>query len=81
MILQAGNSLTLCRAHHWAFDAGLFSLTPNYEVLVSPLVEHAESRKFEIASLAGKSIHPPRRDDIKPHLQAIEWHRSNVFRA
>ncbi len=70
----------MCRAHHWAFDAGLFSLTGNYEVLVSPLVEHAESKKFEMASLAGKVISPPRREDIKPHLQAIEWHRDNVFR-
>ena len=39
-----------CRAHHWAFDAGLFTLTADYSVVVSPLVQRADSRKFEMAS-------------------------------
>jgi len=41
------------RAHHWAFDAGLFSVTPNYAyaVLVSPVVQRVPmgSHKFEMA--------------------------------
>lgn len=74
------NGLALCRTHHWAFDVGLFSLTPDYEILVSPIVEHAESRKFELLSLAGETIRAPERDVIIPHPTAVNWHRENVFR-
>jgi hypothetical protein len=74
------NGLTLCRAHHWAFDAGLFTLASDYTVVVSPLVERADSRKFEMASLAGQALHRPQREVILPHSTAIEWHQSNVFR-
>ena len=51
------NGLTLCRAHHWAFDAGLFTLTSDYTVVVSPLVQRADSRKFEMLSLASTNVH------------------------
>jgi hypothetical protein len=61
------NGLTLCRAHHWAFDAGLFTLASDYTVVVSPLVERADSRKFEMASLAGQALHRPQREVIHPH--------------
>jgi hypothetical protein len=74
------NGLTLCRAHHWAFDAGLFTLTSDYTVVVSPLVQRADSRKFEMASLAGQALHRPQREVILPHSTAIEWHQANVFR-
>ena len=74
------NGLALCRTHHWAFDVGLFSLTSGYEILVSPLVERAESHKFELLSLAGESIRIPEREVIIPHPKAVNWHRENVFR-
>jgi hypothetical protein len=74
------NGLTLCRAHHWAFDAGLFTLASDYTIVVSPLVERADSRKFEMASLAGQALHRPQREVILPHATAIEWHQQNVFR-
>ena len=74
------NGLTLCRAHHWAFDAGLFTLASDYTVVVSPLVERADSSKFEMASLAGQALHRPQREVILPHATAIEWHQANVFR-
>jgi len=74
------NGLSLCRAHHWAFDAGLFSLTSNNEVLLSPLVRQADSHKFELLSLEGKPIHAPEREAILPHSKAVEWHRENIYR-
>ena len=75
------NGLTLCRAHHWAFDAGLFTLTPDYRVMVSPLDQRAESRKFEMASLAGQRMLIPQREVIAPHRTAVEWHANHVYRA
>ena len=75
------NGLTLCRAHHWALDAGLFTLTPDYNIVVSPLVQRADSRKFEMLSLDGRRMQIPKREAILPHSTAIEWHQQNVFRA
>ena len=75
------NGLTLCRAHHWAFDAGLFTLTPEYTIVVSPLVRQADSRKFEMLSLDGQRMQIPKREVIAPHPQAIEWHQEHIYRA
>lgn len=74
------NGLSLCRSHHWAFDAGLFAITPDYRILLSPLVRRAKSNKFELLSLAEKTIHRPQRDVVLPHSTALEWHRENVYR-
>ena len=74
------NGLTLCRAHHWALDAGLFTLTSDYIIVVSSLVRRADSRKFELLSLAGQALRKPQREVILPHSTAIEWHQHNVFR-
>jgi putative restriction endonuclease len=70
----------LCRAHHWAFDAGLFTLTTDHAIIVSPLAQRAESRKFEMLSLEGQRMQIPQREVIAPHRAAIEWHQSNIFR-
>ncbi len=74
------NGLTLCRAHHWAFDAGLFTLAPDYTVVLSPLVQRATIRKFEMVSLAGQPLHQPQREVVLPHPQALAWHQAHVFR-
>ncbi len=66
--------------HHWALDAGLFTLTSDYAIVVSPLARRADSRKFELLSLDGKRMQVPRRDVIAPHRAALEWHQINVFR-
>jgi putative restriction endonuclease len=68
------------RVHHWAFDAGLFTLTPEYTIVVSPLVQRADTRKFELLSLNQQPMHLPQREVIAPHRAAIEWHRAKVFR-
>jgi putative restriction endonuclease len=75
------NGLTLCRAHHWAFDSGLFTLASDYTIVLSPMVRRAESRKFELQSLEGTHIQVPNREVILPHPKAIEWHCERVFRA
>lgn len=75
------NGLTLCRAHHWAFDTGLFTLASDYTVVLSPLVRRADIRKFEMVSLEGQSLRKPQREVVLPHRKAIEWHQANVFRA
>jgi predicted restriction endonuclease len=74
------NGLALCRAHHWAFDAGLFTLASDYTIVLSPLVQRADIRKFEMVSLAGQRLHQPQREVVLPHPTALAWHQANVFR-
>ena len=73
------NGLSLCRTHHWAFDAGVFSLTNRYEVLPSPAIDRADSKNFGLAGMSGKTILMPKDDTVIPHPKAIEWHRGNVL--
>ncbi|MBI5565709.1 MAG: HNH endonuclease [Chloroflexi bacterium] len=75
------NGLTLCRAHHWAFDIGLFTLTTDYAVQLSPVVLRADIRKLDMQALEGQHIHQPQREVILPHPKALEWHQSHVYRA
>ena len=61
-------------AHHmWVSE---FTLTSDYAVELSPLVQRAEIRKFERVSLAGQPLHQPQREVILPHPKALEWHQA-----
>ena len=73
------NGLSLCRTHHWAFDSGIFTLTDNYEVLLSPVVEQAESHNFTLLEMEKKTILLPGNEIIHPHQKAIRWHRDNIW--
>jgi hypothetical protein len=75
------NGLALCRTHHWAFDAGIFTLSDKYEVLLSPVVQRAETRNFGLLDLEHKPVQLPHNDVLHPHLEAVTWHRKNVWRA
>jgi len=73
------NGLALCRTHHWAFDAGIFSLDDDYRVLLSSKAGQAETKNFGLMSLAEQRISLPENGILRPHPEALEWHRSNVM--
>jgi putative restriction endonuclease len=73
------NGLSLCRTHHWAFDQGVFSLSDNYEILLSPSVESSESHNFTLLEMEGKPVHLPLNETLFPHPEAIKWHRENIL--
>lgn len=75
------NGVALCRTHHWAFDQGVFSLTDNYEILLSPSVEESESLNFMLLEMEGKTVLLPSNDTLNPHPEAIKWHRENILKA
>ena len=75
------NGLALCRTHHWAFDAGIFSIDTDYRVVLSTKAEQAETRHFGLLNLASHTIFLPKNEILHPHPDAIEWHRSNVMLA
>ena len=73
------NGLALCHTHHWAFDAGIFSLNDGYEVILSPVVEQAEKRNFGLLELNSKPILLPGNEGMHPHPVALAWHRNYVW--
>jgi hypothetical protein len=73
------NGLALCRSHHWAFDAGIFTLAEDYTILLSPIVAKAETHNFRLLDYEGKLISFPDRQVIYPHPDALAWHRQNTW--
>jgi putative restriction endonuclease len=64
------NGLALCKNHHWGFDHGAWSLTDQYQVLVSPKLMNG---LHYIES--GKVIIPPKDKLYLPDLEALKIHR------
>jgi putative restriction endonuclease len=75
------NGLSLCRTHHWAFDNGLFSLSDNYQIAVSPVVSKAEPANFSLTDFTNRQISLPKNEILYPHQVVLDWHRKNVFQS
>lgn len=81
------NGISFCHLHHWAFDVGWFSLYDDYTIAVSPEAENLKDEfgrlgNFEfIKSLTQSTIKIslPNHENLYPHLNAIKWHRENMF--
>lgn len=75
------NGLSLCRTHHWAFDNGLFSLSENYKIKVSPVVSKADTTNFRLGEYSNAEISLPKNEIIYPHPSALNWHRRNIYQS
>jgi hypothetical protein len=78
------NGVALCRLHHWAFDAGWFSFSDDYQIMLSAKYRSlpAGYGKFYNADLFqpdGANLLLPQNRLLYPHQKALEWHRENVF--
>jgi putative restriction endonuclease len=69
------NGLALCPSHHRGFDAGWFSLSDAYSLLVSPRLSGGVSAYVE----EGVRIGLPVSDGHRPAREALGWHRENVW--
>jgi hypothetical protein len=81
------NGIALCRIHHWAFDVGWFTLLDDYKIQTSPQLSNlpldlgkVEGYDFLRAfANRSKEIRLPSSREIRPHQNAIRWHRQNIF--
>ena len=81
------NGLSLCRLHHWAFDAGWFTLENDFTILVSSQVNSLPSDFGRMGDYDFIRIYYnknfkmllPKRKEIYPHKNAISWHHENKF--
>ena len=75
------NGLALSRTAHWAFDHGLFTISPEYELIVHKEAKSADHALFPILEANGRPILLPSEPLYRPHSEALEWHRKERFGA
>ena len=66
------NGIAFCKNHHWGFDAGWFSVSDDYKVIVSP---HFQQEQEDYIA-HGASLLLPSRPTHNPALEALAWHRT-----
>jgi putative restriction endonuclease len=75
------NGLCLCALHDKAFDRGLVTVSPTFQVLVSQntLKSKSELIRITITDFEGKALRLPQR--FPPKGSYLEWHQKHVFQA
>ena len=74
------NGISLCKSHHWAFDAGLISVNAAYEVIVSPSMTEQGPITSMLTQLRNRRIWLPRGEEYRPAQDALRWHRERVMK-
>ena len=76
--LWLGHGVSDC----YLFDGGRCAKRATHSPVASGVwARGADSRKFEMQSLAGQALHRPQRKVARsvPYSTAMEWHQANVF--
>jgi len=74
------NGMALCGLCHWTFDQGLMSISARYQVLLSRELRITQNVPGHLLTLEGCFIIGPAEQALWPHVEALGWHRQNVFR-
>ncbi|HNB50470.1 MAG TPA: HNH endonuclease [Anaerolineales bacterium] len=74
------NGMALCGLCHWSFDQGLLGVTAQYLVILSAELRSLENMAGHLLTLESRSILGPTEPALWPWLDALAWHRKNVFR-
>lgn len=75
---DARNGLALCRAHHWAFDKGMWGVNADDVVVVHPAIADLPENEG-LKALAGNKLTLPADHEMKPDERAFAWHMDNIF--
>ncbi len=75
---EVDNGLALCCLHHKLFDLGAFTITKDFCLEASSLVN--SQGENVIFDFAGDRIFLPRNPKYRPSVEYLNWHRSEVFK-
>lgn len=75
---DARNGIALCKAHHWAFDKGLWGVQTDGTIVVAPAALGKGSNDL-LKALIGKTPTPPNKIAMKPDAKAWEWHMKEIY--
>jgi putative restriction endonuclease len=73
------NGLSLCKNHHWAFDRGWFTVDDDYRIVVSNDLREESPHARTMRDFHGQNIILPAQQSYLPRIEALHWHRENVF--
>jgi putative restriction endonuclease len=74
------NGMALCKLCHWTFDEGMISVSAKFIVVTSPQLSANHNIPGHVVTLASRKIIGPDEANLWPELDALSWHRQNVFR-
>lgn len=75
------NGISLCKNHHWAFDRGWFAIDEQYKIIVNNDLEEVSPHAKSMKDFHGERILLPKTELHFPELEALHWHRQNVFQS
>lgn len=75
------NGISLCKNHHWAFDQGWLAVDEQYKILVTSGLQEESPHAKPMKDFDGESLLLPTSEQYFPAIEALQWHRQNVFRA
>jgi putative restriction endonuclease len=75
------NGMALCKLCHWTFDEGMISVSARYIVVTSPQLGINHNIPGHVITFASRKIIGPEEETLWPDLEALGWHRQNVFRS
>jgi putative restriction endonuclease len=75
------NGMALCKLCHWTFDEGMISVSARYIVVTSPQLSINHNIPGHVITFASRKIICPEEETLWPDLEALGWHRQNVFRS
>lgn len=75
---KVGNGLSLCALHHRLFDAGAFTLSPKYTVVIAPTAVGRGRDQF-LEQFSRRPILLPSKPEDYPDRKSLIWHHREVF--
>ena len=76
---KAMNGLALCVMHHKLFDRGAFTLSRQWQILVSDEAHGSVGFQEWLMDFHGQTINFPQRRTYYPEMDFIGWHVKEVF--
>ena len=73
------NGLALCVMHHKLFDRGAFTLSRQWQILVSDEAHGAVGFQEWLMDFHGQTINLPQRRTYYPEMDYVGWHVREVF--
>ena len=77
---EVTNGVALCALHHKMLDKGALHITAEPSLLVSEDVHGSNPHLTRLRKRHGDQIQPPQRETYLPDVEAVKWHRKEVFR-
>lgn len=72
------NGIALCKTHHWALDRGAISISPNFDLLVSPALFGSKITET-FTTYTSAEIFVPQNATSILDLQNIKYHYDYIF--